>query len=738
MSDTIVKNVEIKVEADNAIDILKQIRDALQQTQEKAENVKKSTDDIGKVNFGNVTGKVKGLFDDFLAGEKTLGDVAKGVLGVGKALWTAFIANPIGPIILAISAVLGGLFLIFKKLDPVIEKFEQGFAAVGAVLKWVTQSLQALIMGNVALGKSMGDAAKEAIKLKEAEQELEHQAEVLNIKNKEVANSIDALVIKSKNRTLTDKERIDILDEAMKLEKDMFDENMSHAKAEQKIAEDKMFNASRLTGAQIEYFKTLKTETEKSAQLQKWMDEGLAKDEIDIWTEKTEAILKLENDSIKFQEKRQREKDVREDKIKEGNDRLIVAMKKDEETAAKAAEKANTDAEKAADSKQKRTEKLIEIKRKELELQERINDAEYNSFKNGLEFNTSRIKNSEERYKKEKDNLIIFEAMETKMLQDKLKSQEKFDADEKKRLQDELASIKDKNSERAKDLKVELKQYDTKSEKYRELQQKLNLIKKEYSIKGIALDDAEAQRIIDNNDRITTLVANNILNDEQSTFEAKKEALSRLMELELSMVIKGGEDEKAIRQKYADELIQIKQDEISKKADLQRDAVNFIQNLDTAATQSAIALQNLKFKQGKISQEEYDKNIANIEEKAAKRAKAYAIMMAVINTAEGITKALTLLPPANFIMAAIVAAAGLAQVATILATKPNSAAVASSGMGSTPSTTDTASGTSPNTSFSFEEKAKTAEVQPIKTYVLSKDVSNQQQLDRQLASNGSI
>jgi hypothetical protein len=62
---------------------------------------------------------------------------------------------------------------------------------------------------------------------------------------------------------------------------------------------------------------------------------------------------------------------------------------------------------------------------------------------------------------------------------------------------------------------------------------------------------------------------------------------------------------------------------------------------------------------------------ASQREAAFRVAKAIAYAEAVINTAQGVTAALTLPPPLGFAAAATVAAAGAAQVATIAATEPS-------------------------------------------------------------------
>ena len=139
----------------------------------------------------------------------------------------------------------------------------------------------------------------------------------------------------------------------------------------------------------------------------------------------------------------------------------------------------------------------------------------------------------------------------------------------------------------------------------------------------------------------------------------------------------------------------------------------------------------------------YDKKIAEIEKKAAQRKKAYAIADTIINTAAAIIGIWKDFPKDDFgataaIMSVGMGILGAAQVATIASTPVDGSSTGSaSGGGSMPSSSGTG-GTAPTTSFSFAEAPKTPETQPARTYVVSKEVTTQQQLDRQIISNGTI
>lgn len=93
--------------------------------------------------------------------------------------------------------------------------------------------------------------------------------------------------------------------------------------------------------------------------------------------------------------------------------------------------------------------------------------------------------------------------------------------------------------------------------------------------------------------------------------------------------------------------------------------------------------------------------------------------------------------PMGPILAVAAGVLGAAQVATIVSTNPGS------GIASTPSANISASseggnGTAPTTSFTFADAPKTPETQPARTYVISKEVTTQQQLDRAIISNGTL
>jgi hypothetical protein len=92
-----------------------------------------------------------------------------------------------------------------------------------------------------------------------------------------------------------------------------------------------------------------------------------------------------------------------------------------------------------------------------------------------------------------------------------------------------------------------------------------------------------------------------------------------------------------------------------------------ISNAVESASQYELSVIQNQLDQGMISQEEYDERRKQILRKQASDAKAVALMNAIIGTAVAVVNALALGPPQGYILAAISAALGAIEIATISA-----------------------------------------------------------------------
>ena len=179
-----------------------------------------------------------------------LSGMITGMMGMVKAS-LAFIATPLGAVVTAIGVALGVLIGLFKNLDPVMDKIEQGFTALSAVVDVVKQTFLALITGAKSLkeafsgfGTSMANAAKDAAKLKEAQQDLNDAMRSQEVSNAKASQQYDELIVKSKNRTITEQQRIAYIQQAQKIEEANFRQRSALAEAELKNA----IEAARIKG----------------------------------------------------------------------------------------------------------------------------------------------------------------------------------------------------------------------------------------------------------------------------------------------------------------------------------------------------------------------------------------------------------------------------------------------------------------------------------------------------------
>lgn len=217
-----------------------------------SESIKDAASSINPLNGGiagfteraNAAGGAGNLLKNGLTG------MISGMMGMVKAS-LAFIATPIGAILAVIGVVLGTLIGLFKSLDPVMDKIEQGFAALSAVIDVVKQTFLALITGAKSLkeafsgfGSSMASAAKDAANLKNAQQDLNDAMRSQEVANAKASQQFDELIVKSKNRTLTERERIAYIQQAQKIEEANFRQRAALADAELKNAVE----AARIKG----------------------------------------------------------------------------------------------------------------------------------------------------------------------------------------------------------------------------------------------------------------------------------------------------------------------------------------------------------------------------------------------------------------------------------------------------------------------------------------------------------
>lgn len=250
--------------------------------------------------------------------------IGSGIMGMTKAAW-GFVANPIGAILTAIVVAVQLGMAVFKNFTPVVAKVEQIMAALGAVVESVKNAFIGLFTGDASnffsnLTTGAAEAASEAMKLKEAEQELAKQMELQEIANEKAKNSIDELIAKSKDQTLSEEERIKALEDAAKKELENFNQRKAQAIEEERIATQKLANGKNLTANELKMLREKGAEYARELQQKK----SISDEEIEILKKAQIAREKISGEEAALKRK-QAEDDKRL--------RDEIQAKKDQEAA---------------------------------------------------------------------------------------------------------------------------------------------------------------------------------------------------------------------------------------------------------------------------------------------------------------------------------------------------------------------------------------------------------------------
>lgn len=628
MADDKEKKIKITVEADEAKADINTLKDGVSGLKDNL-----SLTSIASKGLG---GTIKSLGSSFGA--------------LTKAAW-GFVATPIGAIITAIVVAATSLYSLFKNFQPVLDKVEQLFSALSSVGQVLKNTFIGLFTGTKSLkdsfsglGGAMKAAANEAIALTKAEQDLDDQLKINEIRNKEAEAQINKLLVQSKNRSLSEKERTKLIEEAMAIEQKQFEQTKANADKEYDIAIRRIINGKKLTKEQIADLKERGIAAAFELQDKKLISDK----EIDILKDAQLKKIEIQNKSTQLLEKAQNRLD-----------QLADQQKADEEKRqADAAAKKQKDIEdtlKAAEDKNKK--ELVLIKEQAL---------------------------AEGKSKEELDKLI--ERKEVEHLTN-------------------MIELRKKMGQETLDFEQQL------------VDKKLGIAKR-------------YQDAINN-------INKDITDQEKKTFEDIDSFLDDEMQKEIDAYSTSNDTEYKASVEKMDKELALEEEKKQKRIYIAQQSVDAIKNIDEQYTQFKQNLLQNQLKNGQITQEQFDKKSAELEKKAALRKKAYAISETIINTASSIMSMMKMGAPMGPILAVAAGVLGAAQVATIVSTNPGSG----SGSATTPSNisaTSSEGGTAPTTSFSFAEAPKTPEIQPARTYVVSKEVTTQQELDRQIISNGTI
>jgi hypothetical protein len=214
MENKVIVSVEVK--GDKAEQGLKKIDKELKSTKDSAQSTKKS---------------LEGVDDALDALPGTAGNVAQGFKGVLEQ-FKALVATPVG---IALVAIAGAITLIYKglsSLNPVLDKFEDVMGGISNVLSATFVNIGNFITGQKEANISLQDAYRYGVQATQAMRDYEDGMKDLNLQNSLYDRQIDILLRKAKNQAITEKQRNDILKEALMLQDEQIKKNKEVVKLE--------------------------------------------------------------------------------------------------------------------------------------------------------------------------------------------------------------------------------------------------------------------------------------------------------------------------------------------------------------------------------------------------------------------------------------------------------------------------------------------------------------------------
>ncbi len=332
-----------------------------------AEGVKRNKEIVDQINKN--TEAIKKFSDEQKKGWMSVGQYSKaldgipfvqtikGFLGMAKAAM-AFIATPIGAVIAAVAGAVTLLFNVFKKFPPLFYKIEQSLAALSASFTWVKESVIGLITGQKEHNETMKEAINRAIELKKAEQELDDMNLLLIESDAKLKRQIDELLLQSKDRTKSEKERMALIDEALKIEEQAYLKKKAIADKEYEIALNKIIVGRNLSKEQIQQLK----EQGVQAAINLKETKAVTDEEIEAFAKaiaKRETVL---NESVAIREKAINRQNALEEKA-------IEDERKRQEKAQAEKEKRDEKERKRLEEETKQKEKLAQISMRNLEIE---------------------------------------------------------------------------------------------------------------------------------------------------------------------------------------------------------------------------------------------------------------------------------------------------------------------------------------------------------------------------------
>jgi hypothetical protein len=326
---------------------------------EKSVNkAKKETD-----NMLDASSQMPGVMGQAAGGVKTL-------IGTVRTLTTTLLANPLGVIFAAVSVAVAGLVAVFKDFAPITDFVSDKIAFLSGAFKGLQTSVYSFVTtGKLAAG-AISEAGRAAERASKMQRDYNDNLSAFNLKQADLEAQIDKLLKQAKNKSISDKESMNLIKQAKVLQDEQIKGVKENAQQETEILKQKALAA----GATYEQILAIQRGASISSlnNVQDSADEELQALQNNFAKRRSEAG-RLEEMNIKIENAEA----ARNEKIKANQDKAAAdKAKRDEEQKKKEEAESKDRADRAKEYDEQQAKKLENDRAR----QESINESDREQY----------------------------------------------------------------------------------------------------------------------------------------------------------------------------------------------------------------------------------------------------------------------------------------------------------------------------------------------------------------------
>jgi hypothetical protein len=175
-----------------------------------------------------------------------MGQAAGGVktlIGTVRTLTTTLLANPLGVIFAAISVAVAGLVAVFKDFAPITDFVSDKIAFLSGAFKGLQTAVYSFVTtGKLAAG-AISEAGRAAERASKMQRDYNDDLSAFNLKQADLEAQIDKLLKQAKNKSISDKESMNLIKQAKKLQDEQIKGVKENAQQETEILKQKALAA---------------------------------------------------------------------------------------------------------------------------------------------------------------------------------------------------------------------------------------------------------------------------------------------------------------------------------------------------------------------------------------------------------------------------------------------------------------------------------------------------------------